>query len=94
MVGGGSLVVKDVPPYVLAARIPTVFEGVNIVGLRRRGFTTDKITQIQEIYRVLYQSGLNNTQALEEIEKSIEVSTERDFILDFVKNSSRGILKG
>ena len=94
MIGGGSLVTKDVPPYIIAARYPVDFEGVNLVGLRRRGFSTTQITQIQEIYRVLYQSGLNTTQALEEIENSIETSAERDSILNFVRSATRGIVKG
>ncbi len=94
MIGGGSLVTKDVPPYIIAARYPVDFEGVNLVGLRRRGFSNPQITQIQEIYKVLYQSGLNTTQALEEIENNVEASAERDFIVAFIKNASRGIVKG
>ncbi len=94
MIGGGSLVTKDVPPYIIAARYPVDFEGVNLLGLRRRGFSNPKIIQIQEIYRLIYQSSLNTTQALEEIENSIEPSAERDSILAFIKNATRGIVKG
>lgn len=94
MIGGGSLVTKDVPPYIIAARYPVDFEGVNLVGLRRRGFTNHQISQIQEIYRILYQSGLNTTQAMEEIETTVETSEERELILAFIKNASRGIVKG
>lgn len=94
MIGGGSLVTKDVPPYIIAARYPVDFEGVNLVGLRRRGFSNQQISQIQEIYRILYQSSLNTTQALEEIENTIAPSAERDGILAFVKNATRGIVKG
>jgi len=94
MIGGGSLVTKDVPPFIIAARYPVDFEGVNLVGLRRRGFSNQQITQIQEIYRLVYQSGLNTSQALEEIENTVEASQERDVILGFVKNATRGIVKG
>ncbi|TAE08751.1 MAG: acyl-[acyl-carrier-protein]--UDP-N-acetylglucosamine O-acyltransferase, partial [Bacteroidetes bacterium] len=94
MIGGGSLVTKDVPPYIIAARYPVDFEGVNLVGLRRRGFSNQQITQIQEVYRLVYQSGLNTTQALEEIETTLETSEERDLILNFIKSATRGIVKG
>ena len=91
---GGSLVRKDVPPYVKAAREPLSYVGVNSVGLRRRGFSTKKIREIQSIYRILYQKNYNNTQAAEILEAEMEVSPERDEILDFIKNSHRGIMKG
>lgn len=91
---GGSLVRKDVPPFVKAAREPLSYVGVNSVGLRRRGFSTEKIREIQSIYRILYQKNYNNTQALEILEAEMEVSSERDEILDFIKNSHRGIMKG
>ena len=91
---GGSLVRKDVPPYVKAAREPLSYVGVNSVGLRRRGFSTEKIREIQSIYRILYQKNYNNTQATEILEAEMEVSPERDEIIDFIKNSHRGIMKG
>jgi UDP-N-acetylglucosamine acyltransferase len=94
MISGGSLIRKDVPPYVKAAREPLCFVGINSIGLRRRGFTNEKINEIQEIYRVLYLKGYNNSQAIEYIETQLPVSNERDEILLFVKNSSRGIMKG
>lgn len=93
-VAGGSLVRKDVPPYVKAAREPLSYVGINSVGLRRRGFTSEKITEIQNIYRILYQKKYNNTQASEIIEAEMIASPERDEILQFVKNSKRGIMKG
>jgi len=93
-VAGGSLVRKDVPPYVKAAREPLSYVGINSVGLRRRGFTSEKITEIQNIYRILYQKKYNNTQAAEIIEAEMVASPERDEILQFVKNSKRGIMKG
>ncbi len=93
-VTGGSLVRKDVPPYVKAAREPLSYVGINSVGLRRRGFTTLKIREIQNIYRILYQNNYNNTQAVEIIEAEMEATSERDEILQFVKDSHRGIMKG
>ena len=93
-VAGGSLVRKDVPPYVKAAREPLSYVGINSVGLRRRGFTTEKIREIQDVYRILYQKHYNNTQASEIIEAEMEATPERDEILQFIKNSHRGIMKG
>lgn len=91
---GGSLVRKDVPPYVKAAREPLSYVGVNSVGLRRRGFSTEKIREIQSIFRILYQKNFNNSQAADILEAEMQVSPERDEILDFIKNSHRGIMKG
>ena len=93
-VAGGSLVRKDVPPYVKAAREPLSYVGINSVGLRRRGFSSDKIKEIQNIYRLLYQKNYNNSQACEIIEAEMEATPERDEILQFIKNSHRGIMKG
>lgn len=93
-VTGGSLVRKDVPPYVKAAREPLSYVGINSVGLRRRGFSTDKIRDIQDIYRILYQRNYNNSQAVDIIEAEMEATPERDEILQFIKNSKRGIMKG
>ncbi len=91
---GGSLVRKDVPPFVKGAREPMSYVGINSIGLRRRGFTSEKIREIQNIYRILYQKGFNNTQAVGLIEADMEATTERDEILQFIKNSKRGIMKG
>ncbi|MDT0649983.1 acyl-ACP--UDP-N-acetylglucosamine O-acyltransferase [Autumnicola edwardsiae] len=93
-VTGGSLVRKDVPPFVKAGREPLSFVGINSIGLRRRGFTTDKIREVQDIYRILYQKNYNNTQAVAIIEAEMQASAERDEILEFIKNSQRGIMKG
>ena len=93
-VAGGSLVRKDVPPYVKAAREPLSYVGINSVGLRRRGYSTEKIREIQNIYRILYQKNYNNSQATEIIEAEMEATTERDEILQFIKDSQRGIMKG
>jgi UDP-N-acetylglucosamine acyltransferase len=91
---GGSLVRKDVPPFVKAAREPLSYVGINSVGLRRRGFDTEKIREIQNIYRILYQKNYNNTQAFSIIEAEMEATPERDEILQFIKDSQRGIMKG
>ncbi len=94
MISGGSLVRKDVPPFVKAGREPLSFVGINSIGLRRRSFTDEEITEIQDIYRVLYQKNNNNTQAINKIEIDFKVSKNRDEIIDFVKSSGRGIMRG
>ena len=93
MIQGGSKVTKDVPPYALAGRDPLKYTGVNSVGLRRRGFSNDTINQILDIYRIIYQNKLNVTQALEHIETNVSTSPERDIIVNFIKNSKRGIIR-
>ena len=93
-VTGGSLVRKDVPPYVKAAREPLSYVGINSVGLRRRGFDSKKISEIQNIYRYLYQKNYNNSQAVQIIEAEMEATPERDEILQFIRDSQRGIMKG
>ena len=94
MVSGGSLVRKDIPPFTKAAREPLTYAGINTIGLRRRGFSSEKINEIQEIYRYIFLKGMNNSKALEIVESEIPGSTERDYILDFIKKSERGIMKG
>ena len=94
MISGGALVRKDVPPFVKAAREPLSFVGINSIGLRRRGFKDKKIQEIQNIYRILFQSNKNTTQAISKIEAELPVSPERDAILSFIQNSGRGIMKG
>ena len=93
-VAGGSLVRKDVPPFVKAAREPISYVGINSVGLRRRGFSSKVIMDIQSIYRTLYQKKYNNTQAVKIIEGEMEATKERDEIIQFIQNSQRGIMKG
>jgi UDP-N-acetylglucosamine acyltransferase len=93
-VAGGSLVRKDIPPYVKAAREPVSYVGINSVGLRRRGFGNKVIMEIQSIYRTLYQKKYNNTQAVNIMEAEMEATKERDEIILFIKNSQRGIMKG
>jgi len=94
MISGGSLVRKDVPPYVKAAHEPLAYVGVNSVGLRRRGFSNEKIAEIQEVYRIVFVRGKSISQAVEVVSNEIPSSPERDLILSFIKNSSRGIMKG
>jgi UDP-N-acetylglucosamine acyltransferase len=94
MIQGGSRIGKDIPPYTLIGRDPIVYCGINIVGLRRRGFTNGQVFLIQDIYRTLYTRGLNNTDAIQCIETEYESSIERDLILNFIKSSKRGIVRG
>ncbi len=94
MISGGSLVRKDVPPYTKAAREPISYVGVNSIGLRRRGYTMESINHIQDIYRYIYLKGYNVSQACEIIEADVEATPERDEILSFINNSSRGIMRG
>mgnify|MGYP003575184089 CR=1 FL=1 len=93
-VTGGSLVRKDVPPYVKAAREPLSYVGINSVGLRRRGFTSEQINEIQDIYRTIFVKNHNMTTALDIIEAERQPTEIRDEILDFIRNSNRGIMKG
>jgi len=92
-VSGGSLVGKDVPPYIKAGRQPLSYSGVNSVGLKRRGFTVEKINHILDIYRILYNKGMNTSQALEFLEEEFPATDERDEIVTFIRESSRGIIK-
>jgi UDP-N-acetylglucosamine acyltransferase len=94
MLSGGSLVRKDVPPYTKAAREPLTYAGINAVGLRRRGFTSEKINEIQEIYRYIFLKGLNNSKALDMVEAGVPTSEERNYIVEFIRTSERGIIKG
>jgi UDP-N-acetylglucosamine acyltransferase len=94
MVAGASKVRKDIPPFVKAGREPLAYVGVNSIGLRRRGFTNEKIFELQDIYRVLYQSGKNHSEALKHIEENFPPSPERDEVITFVQQSKRGIMKG
>ena len=94
MVGGGSKINKDIPPYVLCGRDPISYAGVNIVGLRRRGVTSDQIRNIKHMYDIIYNSSMNVSDALAKIESGFPQSEERDTILEFVRNSKRGIIRG
>lgn len=94
MMQGGALVNKDVPPFVKAAREPLSYTGVNVVGLRRRGFSLEKIAEIEEIYRLIYNSGRNITEAVRYVEETMPATAERDVILDFIRRAERGIIRG
>jgi UDP-N-acetylglucosamine acyltransferase len=93
-VRGGSLVTKDVPPFIKAVRDPIYFAGVNIVGLRRRGFQRDEISDIEDIYRVLFNKGLNTSQAVNYIKESMMDAHHAATIINFIESSTRGIIKG
>ena len=92
-IAGGSLISKDVPPYIKAARNPLSYGGVNSVGLKRRGFSLQQINHNLDIYRTIYNKGLNITQSLEFIEEELPASDERDEIVTFIRESGRGIIK-
>ncbi|MDQ3072973.1 MAG: acyl-ACP--UDP-N-acetylglucosamine O-acyltransferase [Bacteroidota bacterium] len=94
MVSGGSLVRKDVPPYTKAAREPLSYSGINSIGLRRRGYSSEKINEIQDIYRHIYLRGYNISQAIAIIEAELPATAERDEIMSFISRSDRGIMRG
>ena len=94
MLSGGSIVGKDVPPYSVAGKRPVAFGGVNVIGLRRRGFPSTKIEEIREIYKVVYYSGMNITDACTRIEADFTETPEKRHILDFIRGTKRGIIKG
>src|SRR3569833_2780542 len=94
MISGGALVRKDVPPYTKAGREPLSYVGINSVGLRRRGFSSEAIAEIQEIYRIIFLKKYNITKALDIIDTEFVPTVERDLIIDFVSGSQRGIMKG
>lgn len=93
MIQGGSRINKDIPPFAVIAREPIAFCGINSVGLNRRGFSAEQIHVIQDVYRLIYNNNLNTTQALEQIEATIPATPERDCILDFVRQSTKGIVR-
>jgi UDP-N-acetylglucosamine acyltransferase len=94
MIGGGSKVRTDVPPFIKADRDPLSFLGINTVGLTRRGFENNRINEIHNIYRVIYQNGMNISQALDHIEQEFAATPDRDYILYFIRKSERGIIRG
>jgi UDP-N-acetylglucosamine acyltransferase len=93
MIGGGSKVRTDVPPFIKADRDPLSYLGLNSVGLTRRGFEKERIDEIHNIYRVIYQNGLNVSQALDKVEEKFKPSPDRDYILEFIRKSERGIIR-
>lgn len=93
MIGGGCALNKDVPPYILAARTPVAFEGINIIGLRRRGFTATEIEEIKSIYKFIYESKLNVSDACKHIMEQYPDSEHAKVIVNFISASKRGIVK-
>lgn len=93
-ISGGGMARKDIPPFCKAGREPLAFAGVNSIGLRRRGFSNERINEIQEIYRILFLRGKNITQSVNYIEANMPATPDRDEILSFIARSQRGIMKG
>lgn len=93
MIQGGALLGKDVPPYVIVRNDTMRYAGVNRVGLTRRGFSSERVAEIHDACRILFQSGLNYINGCDEVEKQIPQSPERDYILEFIRSSKRGIIK-
>lgn len=93
MVQGGSRTPKDIPPYIIAGREPIRYSGINIVGLRRRGFTAEQIENIHNTYRILYGGGGVMSESIEEVKKQVPMTDEVKYILDFVSSSARGIIR-
>ena len=94
IIGGGGRVRIDVPPFIKADREPLAFMGINSIGLTRRGFSKERINEIHNIYRAIYLSGKNTSEALEFIEKEFTVSDDRDYIISFFRKSERGVIRG
>lgn len=92
MIQGGSRFSQDIPPYIIAGKEPIRYAGVNIVGLRRRGFSNEQIDQIHEAYRLLYSKGVL-AEGIEEIKKNLPITPEIQNIIDFVESSKRGIIR-
>lgn len=93
MLQGGALVNKDIPPYVKAAREPISYVGLNTIGMHRNGFSDADIAAISEVYRIIYLSDLNVSNAVKLVMETIPASKFRDEIIDFVNNSQRGIIR-
>jgi len=93
-VTGTSKVRKDIPPFVKAAKDPLCYAGVNVVGLRRRGFSDERIKNIEDLYRIIYVRGYNMTRALEIVGAELPDSAEKSQIVDFIKSSQYGVIKG
>lgn len=93
MIQGGCRFSKDIPPYIIAGREPIAYSGINIVGLRRRGFSNELIENIHNAYRIIYNSGKNVTDALQQVREEIPMSPEIEYIVSFIENSERGIIR-
>ncbi len=93
MLQGGSRFSKDIPPYIIAGRDPITYCGINIVGLRRHGFSNETIEKIHNTYRIIYQSGLNTKDALAKVKEEIATCPEIEYIIDFIEKSERGVIR-
>ncbi len=94
MVGGGFRVVKDLPPFILAGGFPLQYEGINVIGLRRRGFTSEQIDNIKNAYELIYHSQYNFGDAVKKIKETLEMTDEVKKITSFIEGSERGIVRG
>lgn len=93
MIGAGTKIVQDIPPFVLAGREPMRYMGLNVIGLRRRGFSNDDIAAIKKMFGILYESGLTVSKAKEKIESEYKDNPHAKLLLDFISRSNRGILR-
>ena len=93
MIQGGSRSSQDIPPFIIAGKEPIRYAGINLVGLRRRGFSAETIQHIHEAYRIIYQGGLTRTDALQQIKEALPQTPEIQYIVNFIENSQRGIIK-
>ncbi len=92
MVGGHFRIPKDIPPYIMAGGWPVSFERLNIIGLKRRGFTQEAIDSLNDAYRILYLSKLNVSQGVEKIKSTMNITPEVQHVIDFISNTKRGII--
>ncbi|MBP5258858.1 MAG: acyl-ACP--UDP-N-acetylglucosamine O-acyltransferase [Prevotella sp.] len=92
MIQGGSRTSQDIPPYIIAGKEPIRYAGVNLVGLRRRGFANEQIEQIHEAYRIIYSKG-NISEGMKELKATMEITPQLQYVVDFIESSKRGILK-
>jgi UDP-N-acetylglucosamine acyltransferase len=92
-IGGGFRVTQDVPPYILAAGYPISYKGLNIVGLKRRGFSPEAIAALRRAYRFIYRSKLNTTKALDKIQAEVNLCPEVQNVIDFIQRSERGLIR-
>jgi UDP-N-acetylglucosamine acyltransferase len=93
-IGGASLIRKDVPPYIKAAREPLTFAGVNSVGLRRRGYSDEQVREIEDIYRTIYVQNSNLSKGVDAVLQSMEKTPLRDEIIGFIQASDKGVIRG
>ena len=93
MTQGGLLLGKDIPPFVKAAREPASFAGINSIGLRRRGFSNERIYAIQDIYRIIFNSGMNYKDALKKLIETVEDSSDKEEVVNFIRKTERGLIK-